>query len=506
MQKLWRSEGGYGLVLTFLVSILVAIVGISLITMNSNSVKLSQHERDDQSLYYIAEAGVNIEKAEILKNTKTAYNQAKTYYNGLSAENQAKTSFDNIFTGYLKGFYPSNNYGNEYTFDKQFNSTPASKTDVTITKANTYTFQIHSSASFNESPQNSRNVEQVITVNLQPEIDHVTAPGGGLPNLGSGYTVQTKGNITLAGGAKIGGNVANENGIISLDGGASITGTVGTSPDNFKYPSWMGNLHDKVTNPVGYPGLSALPSYPYDTMRDMSKLTPPPNKEVSSGSNKTNVINNGAFQATNWMTNNYSYTVPERVNFTKFEVSQNNTIKLNVGDTDKHIYVKDLNVIQGNIEVIGTGKLFIYVENSINIKGSLNKNGDSNQVMVHYSGTKEASFSNETQISGSLYVDKADLTFSGGTGFKGNIYSGGKTVSFLGGTNSAGQHIIAPNANAALKNGATLKGALLANTLTMDGGTSINYAESAIDPGTSSKEYYGDSASYIKESEMTEKP
>ena len=80
------------------------------------------------------------------------------------------------------------------------------------------------------------------------------------------------------------------------------------------------------------------------------------------------------------MTKDYTLNLTGNTHFKEFKVAENNTITINVGDTDKDLYIEDLNVLQGHIKIIGTGKLNIYVKDSLRIKGSFNDGGDVSQI------------------------------------------------------------------------------------------------------------------------------
>ena len=517
---LLKNEHGYTFLLVFFTIILISVLGLSILKVSSNTLKTSDHERDDQSVYYIAEAGLNYGREHSRKNFKFAgdeanekYNEQRTAYEqGLMSD---PPNFEALLIAELENLgYPIDEGGSkelrdfsDFTtpvFEKQIKYTPTVNVLITLKDLANFQYIIESTGTFIEGTSIKRTLQQSVSVVVEssPPDDSDNPPGdGSSPTGGSGgggstsgghfvpneYTVQTKGNIIVNEGGLIDGNVASAGGTITLRGGASINGTIGTSPDKFNVDNeGLYKYKDQVTDSKDFPAGNVLAPFPDDRMNTLSQLSYPPNQEAAADQwNKTNVINNGNFQATNYITNHYTLNLTGDTHFKEFKVAENNTITINVGDTDKDLYIEDLNILQGHIKIIGTGKLNIYVKDSLNIKGSFNDGGDVSQINFLYSGSKPLALSNETQLNGSLYAKEADLTFSGGVGIKGNIYSGGDNVTFNNGFKSEGQHIIAPNANVNVVSGANIKGAIVADTIFVDGGASITFSESNASQGNS---------------------
>jgi len=510
MQKLKKkcfNEDGFTFPLVFLAIILVTVLGLGLLVVSTNTLKISKHEREDQSIFYIAEAGINYEKAILKEKANEAYQLAKEEYNRLPNKHKTYEKFKELYEENILALMdqllkPNPTIFNN--FEMQLGKTPIA--EVTLQKdPNKYLrYSISSIGFFDESPSQNRELKQTIDFILDIE---KTTNNNGDDNINTftpEFAVQTKGDITLTGSATINGNAATDIGIISLDGGSSITGTVGAPSGNFQYPSWMGNLSVKHTNSITYPGTTILPPFPEEKMQQLSQLSTPPNEEISKNQNKTLIINNGNFLADNWMTDNYTLHLTEDTRFKQFKVDQNNTLTINVGDTDKNLYIEDLSILQGHIKIIGTGKLNIYINNTFNLKGSLNKNGNANQINLFYNGSSPITIANETQTAASLYSKQADLTFTGGVGITGNIYTGSNKVRFKGGTNAIGQHIVAPNATVTLEDGAHIKGAIICDNLTANGGTSVTFTESTIHPPSSGYIEIGDANNLMKENGLLE--
>ncbi|MGE6514518.1 DUF7305 domain-containing protein [Lysinibacillus sphaericus] len=510
-QKFRLNEDGFSFLLVFLAIILVTILGLGLLVISSNSLKTSTHERENQSIFYIAEAGINYEKAKLYEKANDAYQLAKKDYNSLPVNQKTTSKFTALYESHILALMEPLIQAEPTiidTFETQLGKQPIAEITIDQDPDNHLRFSITSTGYFSDTPSQNREVIQTIDFVLKAETtNNNTGDGNGNINtITPEFTVQTQGNITLTGSATIKGNVATDTGIISIDGGSSITGTVGASSDNFIYPSWMGNLKDKLTQSSNYPGASILPPFPDDKMQQLSTLPVPANQEVVKDPyNKIQIINNGDFLADNWMTNNFILHLTDDTHFKQFKVDQNNTLTINVGNTDKNLYIEDLSILQGHVNIIGSGRLNIFVNNKFNLKGSLNKNGNANQVNLFYNGSSAITIGGETQTAASLYSKQADLTFTGGIGITGNIYTGSDNVTFNGGTNANGQYIIAPNATVTLEGGAHIKGAILADNLIANGGTSVTFTESTVTPPSSGYPEFGDPISLIKENELLEK-
>lgn len=526
------NERGYALFLTILVLVLVSTLGMGLLTITANSNKVTTNERSDQSLYYIAETGINLEKAKILQAVEQIYSTLQSTINNADETEQKAIienygSVDNYYAYLIENTYcnqynsiigdstkcntANHRYTNSYTLEEQFSKNPISDTTVAFSCVSTEcTFNISSIGRFNHSTIN-RELNQNLVVKLPTYSSSTTGESGGssgnIPsNPLSNYGAITKGNIELTGSSKINGNSASLNGILSLKGGAGVIGTISVSnPSQFDYPKSMGDLSNKLIDPISFDIDSLLPEYPSNEVAILSQLSYPQNLEVAASEyNKTLVINNGDFLADNWITQNYTYNLQQDTHFKTFKVATNNTITLNIGNNNVSLYVDNLNIQQGHIKIQGSGTLNIYVKNSINIKGSFNNQPNANpaQLNIFYEGTDATTFNAETQIYGTYYSKTADLTLTGGAGFYGNIYSGGSNISISGGVDTDGQYIVAPNASLNLSGGGDIKGTVIVDNISGSGGTSITYGDPII-PLPTLPTYIpieiGDSSSYLKE-------
>jgi len=99
-----KNELGFTLVAVLMVLVVLSVLGVSVLMITSNFVKLSAGERDDQSVFYIAEAGLTVEMAEIEETITEVYNITKTeaeFFNALNARiiavsKSTSATFENI--------------------------------------------------------------------------------------------------------------------------------------------------------------------------------------------------------------------------------------------------------------------------------------------------------------------------------------------------------------------------------------------------------------------------
>ena len=106
--------------------------------------------------------------------------------------------------------------------------------------------------------------------------------------------------------------------------------------------------------------------------------------------------------------------------YNNIEVDKTLVIDIGNAGEERNIRVGNLKV-KGNIVLEGEGKLNLYVDHSLDIKGDINKGGRVEALMVYYKGQ-------ETKIDGEFYGSifaLSDIRFSGNVIMVGNIISSG---------------------------------------------------------------------------------
>jgi hypothetical protein len=473
--KSQKNEQGIALVVVLLALTIISILGLSIMGLAVNNTKMSSSERTYQSTYYIAESGVTYKINKINTNIVDIYHNsddASTFF--LHAENMLMN---------LNNDPPYKN------FEDSFGHKPEAK--VTIEKIDTSNwnslhFRDYKITSVGTINNRSRTVEKHFRITWKPKTDVI------IPDT----AVFIKDSINLSGGAKIIGGAGTNSSApssINLDGGASISGDIYVGPDSgnstINKPNWM-ELDNEIiklaqAKTFEMPEFPSFPSYPI-----------PEDEKVHNSTNSYNVINDGSLHIDSWMTDNYTLTMTENMQFNEIRITSNYTLNINVGDNDRAIVVNNLHLPNGKININGTGKLTIYVNNNITMgAGSVINTNDQienshrgrdeqtrlqlikdhvKKLEVFYKGSN-LNLSGDQKIYGSLYAKNAELTLTGGSGFQGHLLLGGGEIEINGGANAVTQLFYAPNSDVIMSGGGTIKGSIIAQSYTATGGSSVTF-------------------------------
>ncbi|WP_107922976.1 DUF7305 domain-containing protein [Lysinibacillus parviboronicapiens] len=509
-KHLCKNEQGYTFVIALFVIVLIAVLGLGLMSVTSNTLNTTKHERNDQSIFYIAEAALNVKKQEVYTIVYNAYDWTREKHKNTKTEDREKVDFVKMFIDKIKDDIPSQpvSYSN---FEPQFNQQPEACIKVTIESESPLTINIEStgyllySSPTASCPDNivkhNRTVEQVIDVDLNlkflTDIDGENGGGNGpnLPNL----AVQTTGNIRLEGSAKIDGSAVSNSGSIYLEGSANITGAVGTSQP-LDAPDWLINrekLNDRLVD-TKVPEIS-LPEFPNSIFNALASSSYPKDFPLTNGN-----------YAAGWNPPHSKefLTLTEDAKLNNFSVPDGKKITIDIGDKTVNLLVENTFSIGSNatVNIKGNGKLNIFVKNSLTITGTLGTtNRDPNNINVYYAGTTIPKIDDGgSLIAASLYAEKSDLALSGGGGISGNIISGGSNVTIGGGKKPTGQYILAPNAKVSL--GGDFKGVIIAQSYLGNGYGTVTYAPGIVPPPfpPSSTPDYSDPEHLITEEDLME--
>jgi Tfp pilus assembly protein PilX len=448
-----KNEKGITLILVLILLVILSITGLSILTFSSSNLKTSVIESNSQSAFYIAEAGVNKTLSDIEKALPLLEKASKNEDEFLSKIDQSI-----IKTSTFQNF--SVNKGNQPT--------------ATISIEKNLSKGSYKIISIGTIGERSRKVERVFSVNWTKKTGLVLIPDVAVF---SGSTIDLSGSGSIYGAAGTSSKTSNS---ISLSGGSEITGrikipiTAGNDilsiPRN-GYENYVTKL-EKISDipPYTIPEFPTFPNHP----------TPPNEKVIKNQHEQANVILNGSLIVDSYLTNNYVLHMTSSLSFNKIEVSSNNKLIINVGNTDKELVVKNLNLSPGHIQIEGTGNLTIFVEDSFNLSGgsAINENSDFNRLKIYVkskTNPQTLKLSGNQKIFGSLFAENANIDFSGGGGFIGNIVTGGKTVEFSGGSWINTALIYAPNSDVRLSGGAHAKGIIISKSYTSNGGSGITY-------------------------------
>lgn len=320
-------------------------------------------------------------------------------------------------------------------------------------------------------------IESTGTVGAQKEtLIHVlkgeSEGSGGVVELLPDMALFADGKIELSGSAQITGDVVTNseeaNSIIVSGGGTKIDGDVGIGvngvDDEVIKIDGGGNITGLIYNldaPISKYSVPVLPPFP-------ETLSKPPNHEA---------INDGKL-----IVPYQSYTLTEDAYFDEITISSGRTLNIDVGNEERIIRTKKLDIQQGSVKLIGTGKLTIYVDDYFAISGSstLNALGNSDKVIIYYNGNKEVTFPESIQMFAAFYSGPADLTITGSGKINGNIISAGENINITGSGSVNSVLIYAPNANVNLQGSGNVKGSIIAKNFKANGGgAKIEYNSSS---------------------------
>jgi len=175
-----------------------------------------------------------------------------------------------------------------------------------------------------------------------------------------------------------------------------------------------------------------------------------------------------------------SYYVPE-VRFN----SNNVTINAN---HDVFIVTDSLN-FQGNVSFTGTGEVKFYVRRNMSSSstftllqnlnnGNVGRNNNPHLFLVYVDETSPAMTvtpGNNGSIFGSFMFHNANLNFSNNVSFGGYLMTGGLTVNLSNNADVFTALYYAPNANVTIKQNGIVRGAIIANNVTMENNAIVQY-------------------------------
>lgn len=197
-KSLYTNSSGFTLLGTVLVMVITSIIGMTLLNVTSNSLNISSIERDSQSAFYIAEAALTVEMANVEETIYDVYSRTDNEY-----------SFFSTLTSELTGERAP--YTN---FEQVFGKNPKAIINVEeLNEGNPREYKITSTGIIEEE----RTIEQKFYVEW--------ASKSGIPDM----ALFVSNNISLAGGGYIKGDIAtlsSQPNTITAKGGARVDGKI----------------------------------------------------------------------------------------------------------------------------------------------------------------------------------------------------------------------------------------------------------------------------------------
>lgn len=585
-KKRLDNQSGYAMIITLLALLLITVIGASLMVMGMNTARITKSERDNQSSYYIAEAGLVEKRAQINEIAKQVYDELKQEYDVIvkPIDKQNFNLQGKFRSGVQKRIQDTLIMSETQTYSEQYAQSPESIVTVTpdsdqqlkylitsigkvpsdngslrekavsqtveikmivpnsiekiqIPGNNTvqklkacYAIKTSQSISLNNGSVNGDiftdgnflipNGWPIINGNIISK-GNTTITGGviknniytdgffNIPSSNSNPTIQgnivARGNASVSGGSlqkdivsfndttinawmNIGGNVIAKNNIIVNGGLNSLGGKFiyGNTINNIKNPpprtqnidlfltSYLPTEKEKC--------IEKIPALPDEKLTfPETQATSVANQNIKLDGGVHEVISNTKLNINDYrvLKSNYSLVMDRDMYFSQINIDQNLTLKIDLQNQDRKIYVDNFNNIQGHIELINPGSLEIIVQDSFNSKGKLNAGGQGkvNDLTIRYAGLGGISLSGESDINGSFYIKRAPtlkIASISNSGIRGDLVIFGETsVSFGGGASVTENLILAPYSSITLEGGAEVKGNVIAKNFAINGSGSV---------------------------------
>ena len=477
-----KEESGFSLIGVMLVLTILSVLGLSMATLSYGSVKVSSGERDDQSAYYIAEAGLTYEMGILENKIEEIYD--------------ATESGEEFFALIADELITTTPQPTDVEFAESFGEEPSAEINITdITEEESHLSRTYNVESTGKIGSKERTLSQILTVTWTPK--YTESPSFELPPL----AVYTRENITLTNGPVIGsiGTQSTEQHAITAGEGvykvqegnvyvpvidhSNDNRTCSTTPkEDYKAysvtrPTWEDNMPcpTEVEDMWEFPSLPAFPDNEFEEY-----IIP---SDVTVGSHK--VIDRGDLLITNYQANHYVLNMEDyllqgkNLKFNRIAFNSKRNLTIHVGDGDKGIVVDHLDLTNGHIKVTGEGKLTFYVKDKITFgSGStLNSEGNINNVNIFYKGSEKLQLAGNQKLYGSIYAETANLDLTGSGGIYGNIFTGGNEVTISGGADIITQLIFAPEATVKISGGGHIYGVIMSKKFNHNSGATVEYGE-----------------------------
>jgi len=385
--------------------VVISVLGLGLMGTTASTLKQSDSERIDQSVFYIAESGVVQKKEELNKVLENTYYCAKNHFvpsdKATAEENVA--AFYNYFYSLAKNeivkYTPSisehvnstpcntheanpagaailgipknvdsNNYEIYNNYESHSNVQPLSKVKVKKVSDSPLKYSIQSKGTIGNK---SRTVLQEYEVSLDASAYKITQGNYLLSD-----AIQVKGTINLSGNSKVDGTVSNPSGK-TINNKANATVLKKEFPTSITFPN-SNNFNNQT---------SLIVTSDSDSL-DLTKNSIVRFNSLELIGDK----NNG----------NGKKDKGEAV--------------INVGNNENIIYVNSL-TLSGKINIIGNGHLTIYVKDTVNMNKtnftSISNNNDPTKLTIFYNNTPTLDTGNKLTYYGLLVAPNAEVSVEG---------------------------------------------------------------------------------------------
>ncbi len=291
------------------------------------------------------------------------------------------------------------------------------------------------------------------------------------------------GEINLSGSGKIigdvGTNLTSAN-AISIEGGGGVR-----IQGDCHFPEGASEEAISVAEGITKPNMKTtpkrnliLPEFP--EFPSFSKLDPLP---IEKNGHTFYLIDN---QGNITVRGNDSYELEINQNAYIPKINVNDDTKLTIkADTNIELVVDDIS-INGKIDIIGSGKVKLYVKNTINIiQGILNdsqgetENQAIEQLTIYYKGTEKLTAPTNSKVYASVYAKTAQVQLTDGSGYMGHIFTGSTEQLEISGAADAHSRIIcAPYAPVICTASGRVEGSIICKSIEVSGDGAIEFVAS----------------------------
>ena len=466
-KSLIRNEDGMAMVLVIMAMLVFSLLGTAALSMANSNVDNSLLEREFQSAFYVAEAGVNYHTEVITnKNIKEAFNS---------------TSNANEFFTHLEN-HTDTTYGTEI-FQPQSGYDPVAEVSLqrlNMSETNPRTYAL---VSIGITENTKRTVVKEIIVKWNAGFDT-----SGLHTLYAKESMYIKGIVDGTIGVSY--SLPEEYNLpenpppppIKFDWGAKCGNyfvpddeEVNVSmPDYFDEEDNIG-VRQKIANNIEYK-IPDFPEFP-DVYVDKGEV----------------VLKNAELHQTLNLTDSVTY-------LSKIEIGNSSRLTIDLNGEDRTLIVDDLIFSQGAIFLKNKGSLNLYVKNHMTFGGStvLNhadppenyetmsfndiKNSakvvpkekmydSASALTIYIKGTNKLVMNQDISVCGSIYCETADVDLGGSSLMGGSLVTGGAEVVADGGSDIYSTMIYAPLAHVKIEGSAKINGPVISNTLEHNGGS-----------------------------------
>jgi hypothetical protein len=429
--KKQNNQQGMALVMVLLVVVVVSILGVSLMGLAASNIKMSSGERNNQSVYYIAESGATLMMNEVTKEVESAYGTAPdlaAFYRDVKTKlTSASFSSERQITSF------ADNFGQQ----------PVAKVKIEKvhpTDDNNGEYKIISTGTINNR---TRTVEQKFSIRWSVAFPHTAVFVDNKITVGSGSAI-INGSI---------GTNSTERHAITLHDSGSIKSTEPNKDVQILVGPGGG---PDVVNLNNFTNITELPE---KISLDMKPFKSTPSGGFTSPFGDIAVPGDGNVTIDADKTFN---NLPSTIKLNDLTIDKK-SLTLDIGVNNVEMFVDDL--FLGNnstLSIKGTGTLSIYVAGNLTINNSDIKQDDAQKdsLTIYLKKSSDPAIpktitasSSNTGITASIFAEDATFRFTGGN-FHGRFFTGGIV-------NIAGNNVI--------------QGSLISKSLDITGSSSITF-------------------------------